>query len=223
MPCKSKSAISHIKNLGSNEKKQPAVTIEDVDDEDEPFNQTPSYSSDLITQRASEDGFSEAEDELITMIGYLDNLEEEPLPDLMSQSSDQEDLGLDLDSEDEFEEIDEISPLEKFANTLAEVQRVAVEAEDKQLKEYNCPKHYLGNSARNKRWQRQIGRELEAKGYHSIKEWFSKMKKTSDKVQDSDASDHEGSDERSLGSGLDNQVDDPDSHSCDLVWNKAFD
>jgi hypothetical protein len=58
---------------------------------------------------------------------------------------------LDLESDSEFEEISEVPALEKFANTLAEAQRVAVEAEDKQLKEYDHPKHYLGNSARQKR------------------------------------------------------------------------
>ena len=87
----------------------------------------------------------------ITIIGYLDNLEKEPLPDLVFENSDQEDSGLDLESDGEFEEISEVSALEEFANTLAEVQQVAVEAEDKRLKEYNCPKHYLGDSAKQKR------------------------------------------------------------------------
>jgi len=131
MPRKSKSAISRIQNLGSNAKKRPSVTIEDVDDEDEHCGQSPSYSNDPITQTALGDDFTEAEDEPITIIGYLDDLEEEPLPDLMSQNSDQEDSGLDSDSDDGFEEIWEVSALEKFANTMAEAQRVAVEAEDK--------------------------------------------------------------------------------------------
>ena len=153
----------------------------------------------------------EAEDEPITIIGYLDNLKEEPLPDL---NSDQEDSGLDLELDGEFEEISEVSALEKFANTLAEAQQVAVEAEDKQLKEYNCPKHYLGNSARQKRQQRQNGRELQAKGYHSVKEWFSKRKENTDEAQEPE--DHEGSDD---GSGLDSddQVDDPDPHDINSV------
>ena len=108
----------------------------------------------------------EAEDDPVTIIGYLDDLEEEPLPDLMSEISDQDsdsDLDMELD-----EEIVEVSDLKKFSDMLAEAQRAAVEAEDQRLKEYNHPKHYLGNSARTKRFHRQIGRELEAKGYHSM-------------------------------------------------------
>ena len=64
----------------------------------------------------------EAGDESITIIGYLDNLEEEPLPDLVFENSDQEDSGLNLESDGGFEEFSEVSALEEFANTLAEVQ-----------------------------------------------------------------------------------------------------
>ena len=68
MPCKSKSAMSCLQNLGFNAKKQPAVTIEDVEDEDEP---SPSHSNDPVD---SEGDFVEAGDEPITIIGYLDDL-----------------------------------------------------------------------------------------------------------------------------------------------------
>jgi hypothetical protein len=142
--------------------------------------------------------------------------EDGSLPDLVFENSDQEDSGLNLesDSDGEFEEISEVSALEKFANTLAEAQQVAVEAEKKRLKEYNRPKHYLGNSARQRRRQRQIGRELQAKGYHSVKEWFTKRKENKNEAQEPD----EGSDERSLGGGLNS--DDPDHddpHDINLV------
>lgn len=145
MPHKSKLAMSRLQNLGFNAKNQPTVTIEDVEDEGEP---SPSHSNDPVD---SEGDFVEAGDEPITIIGYLDNLEEEPLPDLVFENSDQEDSGLDLESDGEFKEISEVLASEEFANTLAEAQQVAVEAEDKQLKECNCPKHCLGNSARQKR------------------------------------------------------------------------
>jgi len=83
------------------------------------------------------------------------------------------------------------------------------------LKEYNCPKHYLGNSARSKRRHKQIGRELQAKGYRSIKEWFSKRKETPDEAaQDSDTGDNEGSDD---GGSLNDHMDDQDLQSIDLV------
>ena len=140
----------------------------------------------------------------------------------MSEIPDQ-DSNLDMELDNEFEEIMEVSDLEKFANTLAEAQRVAVEAKDQRLKEYNCPKCYLGNSARTKRHHRQIGRELKAKGYHSIKTWFAKQKESSgsenasfnadadsDKVLDSDADDCEDPVESSPGTGLDSSVVDED-------------
>ena len=39
MPCKLKSVMSHLQNLGSNAKKQPTVTIEDVEDEGMQYDQ----------------------------------------------------------------------------------------------------------------------------------------------------------------------------------------
>ena len=213
MPHKSKLAISCIQNLGSSAKKWSSVTIEDVEDEGElPYNQSSSHSD----QRDLE------ADEPITIIGYLDDLEEELLPDLISDIPNQDS---DSEVDDKFEEIREVLDLEMFANTLAEAQRVAVETEDKRLKEYNHPKHYLGNSARSKQHHRQIGRELKAKGYHLIKEWFAKQNKNSasrnascnadvgsDEVQDSDCK------ERSTGTGHDGEVDDnKDPGDIDLV------
>lgn len=153
MPHKSKSAISRTQNLQSSTKKQSSVTIEDVEDEGEvPYNLSPS-NSDPTTPRELEDYSLEAEEKTITgttiRVGYLDDLEEEPLSDLMSDPEiPDQDSDLDVDSDNE--EITEVSDLEKFTNVLAEAQRVAVEAEDERLKEYKRPKHYLGNSARTK-------------------------------------------------------------------------
>ena len=64
MPRKSKSAIFHIQNLGSNAEKRPSVTIqvEDADDEGEPYNPSPSHSNDPIDL---EGDFIRAEDEPI--------------------------------------------------------------------------------------------------------------------------------------------------------------
>ena len=64
----------------------------------------------------------EAEDEPITIIRYLDDFKEEPLLDLVFENSDQENSGLDLESDGKFEEISKVLALEKFMNTLAEVQ-----------------------------------------------------------------------------------------------------
>jgi hypothetical protein len=209
MPQKSESAISCIQNLGSNAKKQSPVTIEDVEDEGKlPYNRSPSYS-DPTTQSALEDYSLEPKDDPITIIRYLDDLEEKPLPDPMSEIPDQ-DSDLDMELDNEFEEITEVSDLERFANTLAEAQRVAVQAEDWRLKEYNCPKHYLGNSARTKRHHKQIGRELKAKEYHSIKTWFAKQKESSgleNAICNADADDCEEPVESSPGTGLDSVVD----------------
>jgi hypothetical protein len=106
--------MSRLQNLGSNAKKRPSVTIDDVEDKGEPYNPSPSHSNDPVDSKGD---FVEAEDEPITIIGYLDDLEEEPLPDLVFENSDQEDSGLDLESDGEFEEISKVSALEKFANT----------------------------------------------------------------------------------------------------------
>jgi hypothetical protein len=38
--------MSRIQNLGSNAKKRPSVTIEDVEDEGKPYNPSPSPSND---------------------------------------------------------------------------------------------------------------------------------------------------------------------------------
>ena len=218
MPRKSKLAISRIQNLESNAKKKSPVTIEDEADSD-----------------SDSEGEESTEDDPITIIGYLDDFEEEPLPDLMSEIPDQDS---DLDMDDEFEEIVEVSDLEMFANTLAEAQRVAVEAEVRRLKESNRSnrsKHYLGNTARTKRHHRQIGRELEAKGYQSIKTWFAKQKESSgsenashnaeadaDEVTvplaDALADDCEEPVESSPGTGLDGVVDeDEDPRDTPLV------
>lgn len=238
MPRKSKSAISRTQNLQSSTKKQSSVTIEDVEDEGEvPYNLSPS-NSDPTTPRELEDYSLEAEEKTITgttiRVGYLDDLEEEPLSDLMSDPEiPDQDSDLDVDSDNE--EITEVSDLEKFTNVLAEAQRVAVEAEDEKLKEYKHPKHYLGNSARTKRHHRQIGRELEAKGYRSVKEWFAKQnesfvsedhshnaKADSDEVPGSDSdSDVKGSPEIGLD-GMVGDNGDPRDIQVDLVrFNKV--
>ena len=83
MPRKSKSAISRLQNLGYNAKKRPSVTIEDVDDEDERYKPSPSHSNDPTDSGGD---FMGDKNEPITIIGYLDHLEEEPLPDLVSES-----------------------------------------------------------------------------------------------------------------------------------------
>jgi hypothetical protein len=64
-----------------------------------------------------ENYFLESKDDPITIIRYLDDLEEELLPDLMSEIPDQ-DSDLDMELDDEFEEITEVSNLERFANRL---------------------------------------------------------------------------------------------------------
>jgi hypothetical protein len=147
------------------------VTIEDVEDEGD-FNPLPAS----IDQRQSDsenlgEAYTIDEDGSLTFVGFLKDLEDEPLPDFTSdsQSDDEEE-----DQEEDNTEIEKISDLDRFSQVLAEAQRIAVEVEDQRLKENNRPKQYLGNSARTKRRQRQIGKDLEKKGYHSIKTWFAK-------------------------------------------------
>ncbi|KAF8521938.1 hypothetical protein BU17DRAFT_87508 [Hysterangium stoloniferum] len=95
MPQKSKAAQSHIKNLGSKAQKKPSVTIKDVPDDND-FNCKPvSLNLDQSNEKMYEEAFIvDEEDGSLTLVGFLDDFEEEPLPDLAH----------DLDSDDENDE-----------------------------------------------------------------------------------------------------------------------
>lgn len=106
MPWKSNAAQSHIENLGSRAQKWPSVTIEDVEDEDD-FN----HKLASIDQKQSDlehlgETFIINEDGSLTLVGFLKDLEDEPLSDFTSES----DYPLDdeLETEDQEEDDTEI-------------------------------------------------------------------------------------------------------------------
>jgi hypothetical protein len=173
---KSKSAKSSINNLGSRAKRRHSVTIEEVEETNDSVYElgpVPKADPEHGNDGMSEEGFIfEGNDGSLILMGFLGDLEEESLPDFSSDSdSDEEDS-----EEGDYQEVNNLSDLEQFSNILVEAQRVAVEVENERLKDSNRPKHYSKNSARTKRRQNQIRKDLEKQGYFSVKDWFSKAK-----------------------------------------------
>src|SRR5271168_543086 len=117
---KSKAAQSRIKNLGSNaqkQPKQPAMTMEEVEDEDT-INISGHAALDINLNKgtkrtSSNEGFIfDEEDGSLTLIGFLKDVEEESLPDFSSDSDSDSEYG----AEDNYQEICELSDLEQFSN-----------------------------------------------------------------------------------------------------------
>src|SRR5271168_4154124 len=115
MPRKSRGARSRINNLGSKARKRP---IEDVEDEgDQLPGSSISLACETSSERTYEEGFViDENDGSLTLVGYLSNFEEEPLPDFASDSeSDEEE-----DDAENYPEIQEPSDLQIFSNILIE-------------------------------------------------------------------------------------------------------
>ena len=89
---------------------------------------------------------------------------------------DEDDTSESESEEDESDsEIQEITALEHFASTLQQAHDLAAASEREQEKGRKRPKTYVGNSIRTKERCRQRGRELAAKGFHSVKAWLLQM------------------------------------------------
>jgi hypothetical protein len=76
------------------------------------------------------------------------------------------------DSDEEIDEIQEITALEHFTSTLQKAHALAAAAERDREKGRKQPKIYVGNSLRTKQRCQQRGRELAAKGFRSVKDWL---------------------------------------------------
>jgi len=186
MPRKSRGARSRINNLGSKARKRP---IEDVEDEGDQLPGSISLACETSSERTYEEGFViDEKDGSLTLVGYLSNFEEEPLPDFASDSE-SDDLESDEEEDDaeNYPEIQEPSDLQIFSNILIEAQRIAIEVENERLKESNRPKHHFGNSARTKRRNKRIRKDLEKKGYFSIETWFTNAKMVDKVMEDQNA------------------------------------
>jgi hypothetical protein len=82
--------------------------------------------------------------------------------------------GQDPDGNEEDDEMTEVSALEHFAAVLQRAQDVAIAAERARECGRKRPKHYLGNSGRNQRRFHQKRRQLAARGFCSVEDWFKK-------------------------------------------------
>ncbi|KAF8888190.1 hypothetical protein CPB84DRAFT_1749584 [Gymnopilus junonius] len=138
-----------------------SVTIEEVEDSGK-FLLQPILSSqvsvDQRKERRSEEGFIfEDKDGSFTLVGFLEDFEENSLPDFTCDSDQDDDD--DVCVEDDYLVIQEISDLEQFSVTLAEAQRVAVQAEHERLRDNNWPKQYSKNTAQMKQCQKKIRKD----------------------------------------------------------------
>ena len=91
--------------------------------------------------------------------------------------SSESDSESEVEGEDKEQEIQEISALEHFSDTLQKAHDLALAVERERERGRKRLKKYIKNSNRTKRWCRQKGREFTAKGFHFIKEWFTQLER----------------------------------------------
>ncbi|KAF5310155.1 hypothetical protein D9619_010553 [Psilocybe cf. subviscida] len=218
----SKTTKSRLQNFGKHAQKQSKATSEDVPlpqtSDLPPAGCTTSQATNSIPQESYAISLDNQE-QPIYLLGILDGVEEEGLPDLADSLSEMGDS--DVDSEDgefaymfeenEDMEIQDFSELETFTKVLSEAQRIAVEAENERLKDHSRPTQYLRNSARTKRRQRAFQKDLAKKGFPSVLEWLKKSKPAaSTSTQETISVSSEDSEDETQSSESDNEM--VDSH-----------
>ena len=126
-----KSIKSSITNLGSKTQRRHSKSLAVTNDlpvdsvGDLEFRPVPHVGSEHRNEGiSSEEGFVfKGDNESLTLMGFLGDLEEECLPDLLDSDSES-------DEEDcDYQEVNNLSDLEQFTKILVEAQRVAIEAE----------------------------------------------------------------------------------------------
>jgi hypothetical protein len=162
MPRKSNANRARAANLQREKRHLPKPTVEEVEDEDFPGPDSHGCH-DACPQQ---DDIIEDDAELLDIVGCLRGT---AMVDDKDESSDSDSEG---EGEDEELEIQEISALEQFSDTLQKAHDLALAAEQEQERGRKRPKRYSNNSDRTKWWCRQRGHELAAKEFHSIKEWL---------------------------------------------------
>lgn len=144
-------------------RKVQKATVEEVEDEDtprcHPHNESPLEDPEIVEiinefVHIQEDGF----------IGYDPELEDDELED-------------DEDDPDPLIEIQELTDLEVFTQTLQKAHDAATAAEHERQKGNKRPKRYLGNSKRTRRRHKLNQKELEKKGFTSVIQWLSAAQK----------------------------------------------
>jgi hypothetical protein len=169
MPRKSCANRARAANLQRNKTDLlPKPTIE-VEDEDFPGPDSDSHGCRDAPRRPRQDDIIGDDAELLDIIGCLRGT---AMVDDEDESSDSDSECKAGEGEDEEQEIKEISALEQFSDTLQKAHDLALAAERERERGRKRPKIYNKNSNRTKCRCRQRGRELAAKGFHSVKEWF---------------------------------------------------
>ncbi|KAF8233945.1 hypothetical protein L208DRAFT_1377112 [Tricholoma matsutake] len=139
------------------------ATVKEVKDEDtprcHPHNESPLEDPEIVEiinefVHIQEDGF----------IGYDPELEDYELED-------------DEDDPDPLIEIQKLTDLEVFTQTLQKAHDAATAAECKHQKGNKQPKRYLGNSKRTRHHHELNQKELEKKGFTSVIQWLSAAQK----------------------------------------------
>ncbi|KAF8219951.1 hypothetical protein L208DRAFT_1462786 [Tricholoma matsutake] len=107
--------------------------------------------------------------ELLDIIGALRGAA------MIDDKDDISESGSEDDGDEQSDEIQEITTLEHFTSTLQRAHNITVTAEREKERGRKRPKVYDRNLDRTKRWYRQQGCELAAKGFRSMKDWLHQM------------------------------------------------
>ncbi|KAJ7803677.1 hypothetical protein B0H14DRAFT_2613126 [Mycena olivaceomarginata] len=108
---------------------------------------------------------------LIEIIGRFDIMDDSDPLDSSGGAGDDEDEEM----EDETE-IQEISELNLFSDTLRRAQEIAIARERENQSGNKRPHRYTGNSQRTKRRQAKINRDMAAKGFLSVGAFFTHVR-----------------------------------------------
>ena len=173
MPRKSRANRARAANLHRDKKfpSQP-TTIEGVEDED--FHGPDSHDCrDALRHDVSDIIRDDAE--FFDIIGCLGG--SAMVDDEVESSGSDSESEVEGEDKDKEQEIQEISALEHFSDTLQKAHDLALAAERERERGKKRPKKFNKNSNRTKRRCRQKGHELAAKGFHSVKEWFTQLER----------------------------------------------
>ncbi|KAJ7790955.1 hypothetical protein B0H14DRAFT_2625485 [Mycena olivaceomarginata] len=112
--------------------------------------------------------------DLIEIIGRFEMMDEDPSDGLAPEPP--EDMSSDDEDEADETEIQDLSVLEKFSATLLRAQQIAVAKERELEKSRKRPRTYTKNSKRTN--ERNRFRDLQAKGFASVANFFSHVRDT---------------------------------------------
>ena len=173
MPRKSRANRARAANL-QRVKRYPSqpTSIEEIEEEN--FHGPDSHGCRDAPRQDSDDIIGD-DAEFLEIIGCLRG--SAMVDDEVESSESDSESEVEGEDSDKEQEIHEISALEHFSDTLQKAHDLALAAERERERGKKRPKKYNKNSNQTKRRCRQKGRELAAKGFHSVKEWFTQLEK----------------------------------------------